>query len=195
MKFFKTINDAKLIIDKSVFILETEETQLGILVKYYLVDEDDCLTLYTQVENFNKLDRTKFSIETAEYLNKEVVIDIIKKMFISLRFFNGLPQFESPGFLTKEDFNEIISSIKGELDKNNDLANRSKTSFIKYLNYQSLNPKPSGNNQYSWLADCPFSDSKHFMMVSTKENRYGCGWCKKKGNQNDLENHFKNNFK
>jgi hypothetical protein len=30
------------------------------------------------------------------------------------------------------------------------------------------------------------------MMASTKENTYGCGWCKKKGNQIDLEDYFKN---
>ena len=112
--------------------------------------------------------------------------------FESTRLYSGLPRFGSPGFLTEEDFYKIISGIKSELDRNNDLANTSATPFINYLESQSLNPKPSGHNKYSWLADCPFSNHKHFMMVSTKENTYGCGWCKKKGSQIDLEFFYKN---
>ena len=192
MKFLKPINDGKSINDKRVFILETEETIFDVSVKHYLIDEGDCLRLHYQVDDSKKLVETRYSVTSSDYLNEKEVIDIITMQFESTRLYNGLPRFGSPGFLTEEDFNKIISGIKSELDKNNDLANASTTPFINYLDSQSLNPKPSGHNKYSWLADCPFSNRKHFMMVSTKENTYGCGWCKKKGSQKDLEDYFKN---
>ena len=188
MKFLKPINDGMSINDKRVFILETEETIFDVSVKHYLIDEGGCLRLHYQVDDSNKLEETRYSVKSSDFLNKKEVIDIITMQFESTRLYNGLPRFGSPGFLTEEDFNKIISGIKSELDKNNAFA----TPFINYLESQSLNPKPSGHNKYSWLADCVFSNHGHYMMVSTKENTYGCGWCREKGNQIDLEDYFKN---
>jgi|TARA_R110000796_G_scaffold39386_1_gene98306 hypothetical protein len=192
VKFLKPINDGESINDKRVFILETEETIFDVSVKHYLINEGDCLRLHYQVDDSNKLEKTRYSVKSGDYLNEKEVIDIITMQFESTRLYNGLPRFGSSGFLTEEGFNKIISGIKSELDKNNDLANAFATPFINYLESQSLRPNPSGNNKYSWLSDCPFSFHGHYMMVSTKENTFGCGWCKKKGSQKDLENYFKN---
>ena len=189
MKFLKQSKGGTSIKNKQVFILETEETIFDVSVKYYLINEGDCLKLYFRVSDSNALSETTYSIKDG--INKKEVITIITTQFESTLLYSGLPRFESPGFLTEDDFNKIISGIKDELDQAIDLANASKNSFINYLESQSLNLKPSGHNKHSWLSDCPFSNQKHFMMVSTKENTYGCGWCKKKGNQADLENYFK----
>ena len=191
MKFLETINDGKSINDKRVFILETEETIFDVSVKHYLIDEGDYLRLNNQVDDSKKLEETTYSVKSGDYLNEKEVIDIITMQFESTRLYSGLPRFGSSGFLTEEDFNKIISGIKSELDKNNDLANAFATPFINYLESQSLRPNPSGNNKYSWVVNCPFSSHGHYMMVSTKENTYGCGWCKKKGNQKDLEEYLK----
>jgi len=69
MKFLKPINDGKSINDKRVFILETEETIFDVSVKHYLIDEGDCLRLHYQVDDSKKLEKTRYSVTSGDYLN------------------------------------------------------------------------------------------------------------------------------
>ena len=59
------------------------------------------------------------------------------------------------------------------------------------LRYENLNPRPTGNTKYSWVASCPFAKGKHFIMVSTLNDDWGCGYCGKGGNQLDLDKWLK----
>jgi hypothetical protein len=116
MKFLNPINDGKFINDKRVFILETEKTIFNVSVKHYLIDEENCLRQHYQVDDSKKLEKTTYSVKSSDYLNEKEVIDIITMQFESTRLYSGLPRFGSPGFLTEEDFNKVISGIKSELD-------------------------------------------------------------------------------
>ena len=46
MQVLKKDKDGTAVADRPIFILETEETILGILVKYFLLPEAGCLQLY-----------------------------------------------------------------------------------------------------------------------------------------------------
>ena len=47
--------------------------------------------------------------------------------------------------------------------------------------------RTTGNTAYSWAAKCPNVNGKHQIMVSTKHDDWGCGYCQKKGDQKDLQ--------
>ena len=190
MQVLKKDKDGTAVADRPIFILETEETMLGILVKYFLVPEAGCLQLYYQVEEEPTLYKAEESIPKAPFLDKKQVVALFRKKFESLRLFNGIPKFVSGGYLKETDFKAIILEITRVLAENNALAKSIKTPLLRYLEAQGLQPKPSGLDAHAWLAACPFSNKKHFMMVSSKTNTYGCGWCKKKGGQASLVAYF-----
>jgi hypothetical protein len=170
-------------------LFETEETIWDIKVTYYATIEDGYVVLSKS---------TELSDEIKECVRDKVVSDLKNDIFNQLeRYFEDwllyydLPIFIKGWYLTESNFNLIISNIRFKFNRVKQEAEKSRTTFIDYLESVGLRPRPSGGNKFSWMADCPFSKGKHWMMVSTKNNNYGCGWCKKKGNQWDLENYLK----
>ena len=58
--------------------------------------------------------------------------------------------------------------------------------FIDFLKEKKLNPKPHDEEKGEWMANCP-SGAKHPIMISAYFDEFGCGWCKRKGGQKELE--------
>ena len=174
-----------------IFILETEETMWDVDMRYYLKKEDNLLKLYTTNDTNEVFHDCNTSLEINDYLSKKDVIELLENCFEKRRTYGGLPRFRKEGLVDEKEFYTIIDSIKEKKDHYIKKAKELKTPFIDYLEKVNLNPIPDGKNEYQWLAKCPYSKGKHHIMVSTKNDTYGCGWCKKKGNQRDLENYLK----
>lgn len=174
-----------------VFILETEESMWDVEVRYYLKNEDGYLKLYTTNDNNKEFHDCNVSLIINDSLSKRDVIKLLENYFEKWRIYNGLPRFRKEGLLDEKEFYAIINNIKEKRDHYMRRAMELKTPFIDYLKKVNLDPIPDGENEHQWLAKCPYSKGKHHMMVSTKNDTYGCGWCKKKGSQSDLENYLK----
>ena len=62
--------------------------------------------------------------------------------------------------------------------------------LIRYCEAEKLYPYPEGSNLTNWYAQCP-NGGKHPIMISTISNEWGCGYCRKKGNLEDLKHFIK----
>jgi hypothetical protein len=110
---------------------------------------------------------------------------ILSKYIEANRFFNGYPNFISGTLFTESEFLNLIKDDK-MIPKNKESPFR--TSFIDFLEKMNFNPKPTGNNEYSWTIGCPNAEGKHFLMISTLNDEWGCGYCNRKGNLEDFKN-------
>lgn len=188
--FLSFINNHKISRDY-IFILETEETMWDVDVRYYLKKEGNFLKLYTTNDTNEEFQNCNASLEINDYLSKKDIIELLEDYYEKWRTYGGLPRFRKEGLVDEKEFYTIIDSINKKKEHYIKKAKELKTPFIDYLEKVNLNPIPDGKNEYQWLAKCPYSKGKHHIMVSTKNDTYGCGWCKKKGNQRDLENYLK----
>ena len=118
---------------------------------------------------------------------KDNIIFIIKKYIEANHLYNGYPTLKESPLFSTEEFNEIIHEI--EHPKNITIEKTSKkiTPLISYMIQQKLNPKPTGFNENSWIAKCP-SGGNHFLQVVTNTEKWGCGYCKRKGGLQELKN-------
>jgi hypothetical protein len=48
-----------------------------------------------------------------------------------------------------------------------------------------LHPEPTGEHPDKWRTACP--GSNHPIFISADEDRWFCGWCKRKGGPDELE--------
>lgn len=107
------------------------------------------------------------------------------------RFFNGYPNFISSTLFSVSEFSDLIASVKNEKATIKNKAVQLRTPFIDYLEEMDFNPKPTGNTEYSWKIGCPNAKGKQFLMISTLNDEWGCGYCKKRGALEDFRNWFR----
>ena len=134
--------------------------------------------------------KTGYNLELNSEINKKSVYNFVKGYFSYSIRWNGEPRFNSPGYINQEDFESIILEVKKEIKDSKKEGLKTANHFTEYLKSQSLDPRPSADNKHLWLANCPFSGGSHFMMISTESNTFGCGWCKKKGDQKALKDYL-----
>ena len=172
---------------QELFLLETLETMFDVPTYLYLIDGKKIFYKNSKDEEYTK---TGYNLELNSEINKKSVYNFVIGYFrYSIRW-NGIPTFNSAGYLNKEDLESIISEVKDELQASKKEGLITANHFTEYLESQSLDPKPTGDNNYLWQANCPYSGGNHFMMISTETNTFGCGWCKKKGDQKALKDYL-----
>ena len=153
---------------------------------YYRVTEDN----YIQIAY--GLDDKRHSI-CAQYqkTNQDLKVnlkEILIKYMKASRFYGGCLYFMESTLFTECEFTSFNKDIKNELKALKDQAGNLKTAFIDYLEKTNFNPKPTGNTKYSWTIGCPNAEGKHFLMISTLNDEWGCGYCKRKGDLEDFKN-------
>ena len=171
---------------KTKLLIQTYETMWDIETHYCFEKNktDSKILIFSDVESFIN----EIEVHNSESKSElEQIKESLKIYWGENSFHFGLPAFKTEGELTAKIFNEIIDEIKNEFKVATIKAEENKTSFIDFLKENELHPTPSGGNKYSWVARCPYGRRNHFMMVSTKENTFGCGYCKKQGGQKELE--------
>jgi hypothetical protein len=172
---------------QELFLLETLETIFDASIYLYLIDGKK---IFYKTSKDGDYTEAGYKLEFNSEVNKKSIYNFVKGYFSYSIRWNGIPTFNSAGYLNKEDLESIISEVKDELQALKKEGLITANHFTKYLESQSLDPRPSGDNKHLWLANCPFSGGSHFMMISTESNTFGCGWCKKKGDQKALKDYL-----
>lgn len=99
-----------------------------------------------------------------------------------------VPPYRS-GLLTSGELESIVGAVAEELERNEQMAKekqrRSEAPIIKMARDLGLDPRPAGHNDSAWMANCPQS-SNHWIMISPEHNEFGCGYCRRKGNPQEL---------
>jgi 3-deoxy-D-arabino-heptulosonate 7-phosphate (DAHP) synthase len=170
---------------KEVFLFQTYETIFDLEFNYFLIVD----------RNISSIKKTCIEYEIDEVIelkklsnnkNENIILNL-KVYWDNNRIFNGLPKIIKGGLIDKTSVEQIIHNIRELYSKIKQKTELLKTDFIDYLKEKGLDPIPSGIDEFSWYAKCCYSKGKHFMMVSTKSNTFGCGYCRKKGDVNDLK--------
>lgn len=92
--------------------------------------------------------------------------------------------FVAPGIVDKSAFELLLGRIENELAENARKARETETEIIWTARELGLSPKPAGIGPQFWWARCP--ETNHSLYINAAENSFGCGWCKRKGNVEDL---------
>ena len=173
------------IINEFEYLMDTTESMWDFDIKYfYRVTDDNYIQLACKIDGGELQFSAQFKLR---YENlKENIIFIIKEHIEAHLPYEGFPIFENSVVFTEQEFNAIIQTMKDEKLLIIEQAKSKETPIIDYLRGQDLFPRPTGNNPNSWVAKCP-SGGNHHIMIVTKEDIWGCGYCNKKGNQKDLE--------
>ncbi len=173
------------IIDEFEYLMETVETMFGIEIQYlYRVTDDNYIQLASKMDGGELELCAQYKLR---YENlKENIIFIVKENIEAILPYEGFPIFLNSVIFTKEEFDSIIKVMKDEKHAFMEQAKANETSLIVYLREQQLNPRPTGNNPNSWAAKCPCGGNHHIMIV-TKEDDWGCGYCNRKGKLPELK--------
>lgn len=171
-------------------IVQTYETLFDIEINYFLCNSKRGSFISIQYDDGDLF--KKISISSPQGASdSELLLIMLKDYWAQNQLFNGLPEFRGPGIISKELFKKVLGEMKRERKASVLKAAEKRTEFIDYLRAKGLQPTPSGGNEHIWYAKCPYSGGKHFMMVSTQDDSFGCGYCGKKGSQKDLEKWLK----
>ncbi len=88
--------------------------------------------------------------------------------------------------ITMAAHQRIVGELEAEIDRNTREAEAQAEAAIIVLARQlGLRPEPAGKSPSAWYADCP--GKSHRLMVSSSANEFGCGYCRVKGGNADLE--------
>jgi hypothetical protein len=166
-------------------LIELEVTMFDIPVEiFYRINNDN----YIQFIDYHT---SKTPIIFAQYKRtsaslRENLKAILQEYVEFSTLFNGQARFLKSGFLTEFDYKQIISDIKEKHIKKELEARKNETPLIKYISSLDLELMPKGDDPNNWISKCP-NGRKHFLMISTLNDEWGCGYCKKKGKLNDLK--------
>jgi hypothetical protein len=173
------------IADEFQYLMDTLETMFDEEFQYYYrVTDDDYIQLAYVYHNCLLKIIAQFKLKFKEL--KENITFIVRENIEAHLLYDGFPVFEKSTVFTEREFNKIIQDIKDEKDSFIELAKRNETPLIQYLKEQKLYPRPTGNNQHSWVAKCP-SGGNHKIIVSTLNDEWGCGYCNKGGEISGLK--------
>lgn len=164
-----------------------EDIEYGFTDLYYNISES---TLYIK----RRYHTTNYESEVEFPLDNKsaTVTAILESYLINLmsysRNFAGTPKYESSNLFSKESFDTMLEkgiALMVEREKLTILLGAD-NELIKYCKSIRLNPQPEGGSETNWQANCP-SGGNHYIMISTRSNEWGCGYCRKKGDINSLK--------
>jgi hypothetical protein len=173
------------ITDEFEYLMATTETMWDLDVAYfYRVTDDHYIQLAHNFDGSALELNAQFKLRFKTL--KENIIFIVSEHIEAYLPYHGFPVLQKSEILTEQEFVSIIQTIKHEKRTQSEQAKKNQTPLIDYLGDQNLNPKPSGNNPYSWVANCP-NGGNHFILIVTKTDTWGCGYCRQKGKLPELK--------
>jgi hypothetical protein len=151
---------------------------------YYRVTNDNFIQLASCLDDQDISLRSKTSIKYKSL--KQNLLLALENELEGMYLYHDFPDFVSSNIITADEFNGVIQKIVDEKNAIKQKARNAITPLIQYLDEVRLYPKPSGNNEHSWIAKCP-SGGNHFLMAVTINDEWGCGYCKRKGKIKELK--------
>jgi hypothetical protein len=177
--------DTTNIINEFEYLMNTTETMFDVEVRYfYRITDDNYIQLASKFDSGNLNINAQYKLKFENF--KENIIFIVKENIEAHLLYHGFPTFEDSIAFTRQEFDVIIQNMEAQKGSIIEQAKSMETPLIVYLREQDLYPQPTGNNPNSWIATCP-NGGKHFIQVVTTNDQWGCGYCKRKGNQTELE--------
>ncbi len=109
---------------------------------------------------------------------------LLTHLFRSRVGFSGPWHFEQSGFVSKAHYQGIKDSLEHELAQYAQAARANRSEIVHAAEELGLYPEPTGKGPYSWRANCP--GTSHPIWIDTEKNIFGCPWCRKKGDSDEL---------
>lgn len=161
-------------------------------IKYGLSDLYYCLgDSVLHIKNADhyqeKESKSKYPLPSGS-ANLKAVLESFLVNLMSYRWnFAGTPSYVSSEVFTEAEFDAMLKKGIAVMDERDLRTIKSgyNNELIKYCQAAGLNPEPEGGGAHNWTANCP-SGGHHQIMISTKSNQWGCGYCKKKGGLPEL---------
>ncbi|WP_242094336.1 hypothetical protein [Aestuariivivens sediminicola] len=177
--------DTKNIAHEFIYLMDNSDLDWGTEFKYfYRITDDNYIQLAHRLNGGELKISAQFRLRFKNL--KENIIFIVKENIEAHLPYEGFPVFEKSTVITEKEFNSIIQTIRDERNLMIEQAIAFQTPLIDYLREKNLNPRPSGNNPYSWVAKCPCGGN-HFLMIVTKTDNWGCGYCRRVGKLPELQ--------
>jgi hypothetical protein len=181
----KEFGDIKNLIDEFQYLMDTLEIMGDIDFKYfYRVTDDNYIQLAYKMDGGELEICAQYKLRHENL--KENIIFIVKEIIEATLPYDGFPIFQNSVVFTKQEFDSLIKVMQDEKLAIMEQAKAYQTPLIDYLREEQLNPRPTGINPNSWVARCPCGGN-HQIMVSTLNDDWGCGYCKRKGKILELE--------
>jgi len=112
----------------------------------------------------------------------------LRLMEVMFRVIHGGPEsyegFVAPGILDKAAYDGLVGRLEAEYEGNRRKARENEIELIKVARELGLAPFPTGKYPDQWQAHCP--GKNHPIYITTTENYFFCGWCRRKGGINEL---------
>ena len=161
--------------------------EYGSIDLYYAI-EDTTLFIKALDHQTNRLKEFEIAITNKETRTENILENYLIELISNEGNFYGKPFYESSEVFSQEQFQSIYNKgialrkekieIAKALNENNEL--------LAYFKFLGLNPRPSNGSIEHWEARC-LCGGNHTLMITTTTNEWGCGYCKKKGDINDLK--------
>ncbi len=174
-------------------------------------DQDCMLVDYGLTDLFYKVDNQSLYILRIDHQakseneitipiqNKDASIRIVLEEFLVnlmsyRKNFLGTPLFDKSDVFTKKEFDAMLKKGIELMDERDELAKLSNADneLIIYCKSIQLYPEPVGSSPTNWKANC--LGGNHHIMISTKSNEWGCGYCGKKGDLNELKKWYERKY-
>jgi hypothetical protein len=151
-----------------------------------------------KVDSVTKTDRElEIHLENKNLSSEVLLEDYLINLMSHNGNFIGTPQYEKSEMFSKESFDKMLDKGISMMVERDGMAKslNSENELINYCKSVGLYPEPVDGNVNNWKANCP-SGGKHYIMISTISNEWGCGYCRKKGDINSLKKWYesKNNI-
>jgi hypothetical protein len=167
------------------FLMTTYETMFEEEFDYfYRITSDGYIQLAYSYQKSTLEIKAQYKLQF-DSIRKDLIF-IIKQYIEANHLYNGYAKLKDSIVFTHDEFDEIIFEIKNPKSIEKGKASKKITPLISYIRQQQLNPRPTGHNENSWTASCP-SGGNHFIQIVTTNDQWGCGYCKRKGGVDELE--------
>ncbi len=98
--------------------------------------------------------------------------------------FQGPKGMLTPGLMSADDLNALLSEIQADHDRNVVAAKSIESRLVEVARELGLCPEPTGTGGTHWQARCP--GTNHPLYIEASVETFGCGWCKRKGGEAEL---------
>ena len=95
----------------------------------------------------------------------------------------------APGIVDKAAYDNLLGRLENEYEENRKKAQENEIELIRVARELGLSPYPTGDYPDQWAAHCP--GRNHPIYITTKENYFFCGWCRRKGGVEELKKFVK----
>lgn len=114
--------------------------------------------------------------------------DVVQNLFIALvrsRWGHAWPgKLYLAGIFSEQVYEETVEGLEREGDAMAIQASAKETSVVRAARELRLQPEPTGTAPAAWRARCP--ETNHSLYISTASNSFGCGYCRRKGGEDEL---------